>query len=77
MLKIMNKILDEAFKAAQKLPAAEQAALGAIILDEIADEARWAKTFATTQDVLAKLADEALEELQAGRVTALEFPRPK
>ncbi len=41
----------------------------AIILDEIADEARWAKTFAATQDVLAKLADEALVELQAGRAS--------
>jgi hypothetical protein len=62
----MSKLLDQAIKAARKLPAQEQDALGAIILDEIADEARWLKTFAETQDRLARLADEALADVKRG-----------
>jgi hypothetical protein len=73
----MTKLLDQAIEEARKLPAEEQDALGALILEEIADEARWAKTFAETQDVLEKLADEALAEFKAGRTTPLEFPRRK
>ena len=73
----MSKLLDKAIEEARKLPAEEQDALGALILEEIADEARWAKKFAETQDVLEKLADEALAELKAGRATPLEFPRRK
>jgi hypothetical protein len=71
----MTKILDKAIEEARKLPPEEQDALGAIILEEIADEARWAKKFAETQDVLEKLADEALAELKAGRTTPLDFDR--
>ena len=72
---IMTKILDKAIEEARKLPPEEQDALGAIILEEIADEARWARKFAETQDVLEKLADEAIAELKAGRTTPLDFDR--
>jgi hypothetical protein len=73
----MTKLLDKAFDAARKLPARVQDALGAIILDEIADEARWAQTLAETQDRLEQLADEALTEAKAGRAKPLEFPSRK
>jgi hypothetical protein len=73
----MTKILEKAIEEARKLPPKEQDALGAIILDEIADEARWAKKFAETQGALERLADEALAELKAGTATSLEFPRRK
>ena len=73
----MTKHLEKAFEEARKLPAEQQDTLAAIILEEIADEARWAKRFAETQDVLERLADEALAELEAGRTTPLEFPRRK
>ena len=71
----MTKILEKAIEEARKLPPEEQDALGAIILEEIADEARWAQKFADTQDVLEKLADEALADLKAGRTTPLDFDR--
>ncbi len=70
----MTKLLDKAIEAARKLSPAEQDALGALLLEEIADEARWAKKFAETKHILEKLADEALAELRAGRTTPLEFP---
>jgi len=73
----MTKLLDRAIEEARKLPPREQDVLGAIILEEIADEARWAKKFAETQDVLEKMAEEALADLKAGRTTLLEFPRRK
>jgi hypothetical protein len=71
----MSKLFDKAVQEARKLPPEEQDALGAIILEEIADEARWAKKFAETQHLLEKLADEALAELGAGRATPLDFSR--
>jgi hypothetical protein len=71
----VSKIFDKAIQEARKLPPGEQDALGAIILEEIADEARWAKKFAATQHVLERLADEALAELKAGRTTPLDFSR--
>ena len=73
----MTTLLEKAFDEARKLPSPEQDALGAIILEEIADESRWAKTFAETQGKLAELADQALAELKAGRTSPLELPRPK
>jgi hypothetical protein len=73
----MTKLLDKAIAAARKLPPEEQDSVGAIILEEIADEARWAEKFAASQDVLEKLAEEALAEHEAGQTTPLELPRRK
>jgi hypothetical protein len=73
----MTDLLDKAIAAVRKRPRDEQDAMGAIILEELADEARWAKSIAETQDALRKLADEALAEFKAGRTTPLEFPQPK
>jgi len=73
----MTKLLDKAIAAARKLPPEEQDGVGAIILEEIADEARWAEKFAASQDVLEKLAEEALAEHEAGQTTPLELPRRK
>ena len=77
MIVDMTKLLDKAIEAARDLSPADQDALGALLLEEIADEARWAKTFAETQPILEKLADEALAESRAGKTTPLEFPPRK
>ena len=45
---------------------AEQDAVAAILLEELASEQRWAESFAKSQDVLEKLAGEALAEHRAG-----------
>jgi hypothetical protein len=73
----MAGLFEKAIEAARKLPADEQEALGAIILEEIADEARWAKKFADSQDVLDQLAGEALDELRSGRAEPLDLNRRK
>ena len=63
----MTQLLEKALNEVAKLPAAEQDALAAILLDELASEQRWSESFAKSQDVLAKLAEEALTEHVAGK----------
>jgi len=63
----MTKLLEKALQEVAKLPAAEQDAMAAIVLEELASERRWAEAFAKSPDQLAKLAREALAEYNAGR----------
>ena len=70
----MTKLLDKAIEAARKLSPAEQDALGELLLEEIADEAHWAKKFAETQHILEKLADEALDEHARGETRPFDSP---
>jgi hypothetical protein len=67
----MTKLLEEALKEVAKLPEAEQDAVAAILLDELASEQRWAASFAKSQDKLARLAEEALADYKAGRTKPL------
>lgn len=60
----MTKLLEKALEEVAKLPASEQDAVAAIVLEELASEQRWADLFAKSQDKLAKL---ALAEHNAGR----------
>ena len=46
----------------RQLPAAQQDAIAALIEAELADNERWATAFAQSQDRLADLADEALQD---------------
>lgn len=64
--------LEQAFAEAAKLPLAEQEALAAFILEEIASERRWTQAFANTDAALARLADEALDEHRDGRTRPLD-----
>ncbi|MFQ5715556.1 MAG: hypothetical protein ACE5GQ_00485 [Nitrospinales bacterium] len=70
----MTKLLEQAFAQASKLSQAEQDALAAILLDELASEKRWTKTFAQSQDKLAQLADEAVEEFKSGKTQKNNSP---
>ncbi|HET9764380.1 MAG TPA: hypothetical protein VFR50_12745 [Casimicrobiaceae bacterium] len=66
----MRKLLEKALEKVAKLPAAEPDAMAAIVLEELASEQRWADAFAKSQDELAKLAQEALAEYNAGRAVS-------
>ena len=57
----MTKLLEKAFEVAAKLPPDRQDALTTIVLNEISSEQRWYEAFAQSQDVLAALAQEALQ----------------
>ncbi|MFZ2800545.1 MAG: hypothetical protein WAZ30_10005, partial [Syntrophorhabdus sp.] len=62
----MAKLLEKAFKEASKLPEVEQNAFAKWVMDELEAEAKWQETFASSEDILDKLADQALAEHKAG-----------
>ena len=71
----MTQRLEEAFRAASRLPPADQDALAEQILADLASEAAWDRRFAATADRLAALADEAHAEYVAGRTEVLDPDR--
>lgn len=71
----MTELLEKAFAEAAKLPAREQDALAAWILDEVASEQRWERAFADSTDTLTRLANEALAEHREGRTRGLDPDR--
>lgn len=68
----MTELLERAVAQIKQLSENEQDAIAAIILEEMEDEVRWQEKFARSQDVLAKLATEAMAEDQAGKTQELD-----
>jgi hypothetical protein len=74
----MNKMLEQALAAIEKLPDAQQEAIAANILDDLETERGWDERFAKSQDDLARLSKRAGEHIAED--TALPFDpsdRPK
>jgi hypothetical protein len=67
----VTQLLDKAISEVAKLPASEQDAVAALVLEELASEKRWTMSFAKSQDLLAKLAEEALAEYASGKTKPL------
>lgn len=66
----MTKLLEKAFKEASKLPEIDQNTLAKWVLEELETEEKWVlQAFAASEDILDKLADEAIAE-QKQRKTA-------
>lgn len=74
-MQAMTQLLERAFAEASKLPNPEQDAFAALLLAELDSERRWAESFASTQDELASLADEALREFEAGQTQPMDLER--
>ena len=68
----MTKLLQKAFAEASKLEGGEQDALARWLLAELASQRRWQDAFASSQDALTSLADEALSEHRDGRTQKLD-----
>ncbi len=68
----MTELLEKAIARLKTLPASEQDAIAAMILEELEDEIRWDAAFAGSQDALAKLAAEAMAEYRAGKTQELD-----
>ena len=68
----MTSMLEKAFSEASKLPDAEQNALARWVLDEIESDRKWDTLFAESEDTLAQLASEALEEEGQDKTTRLD-----
>ena len=71
----MTKLLKKAFEKASSLPEVEQNELAKWLLDELRSERQWAKAFAESEDVLERLANEAIQEKREGKTTSLDFSR--
>ena len=68
----MTKALAEVFEEASKLSEAEQDSLAEAIRAELRTEKDWDKSFASSLDVLERLADEAIADHRAGRTTPID-----
>ena len=69
----MNQLLQEAFEKAAELPEAEQDRFARFLLAELESERQWAEMFARpeSEELLERLAEEALSEHRAGRTRPL------
>ena len=68
MTKTLQKVIDEV----AQLPPDEQETFAAWMLEELRSEQRWNELFARSQDMLARMADEALAEHKAGKSLPLD-----
>ena len=71
----MTRLLEKAFKEAAKLPEEDQDAFAEMLLNDLTSEERWAEAFARSQDVLARLAKEALTEFKQDKTRLVEEDR--
>lgn len=68
----MTQLLEQAYARLAQLPEPEQDTIAALILEEIEDEEKWSQKFATSQDLLSRLAQKALAEHRAGKTLPLD-----
>ncbi len=68
----MTTLLEQAFREAAKLPAAEQDVLASRLLAELAAEDDFDRALASSGDKLAQLARQALAEHRAGLTQELD-----
>ena len=68
----MTQALSAAVACAAKLPDEEQNVLAAILLEEMESEERWSALFADSPNLLERMATEAIQDLQAGRVQPID-----
>lgn len=71
----MTKLLEKAFENASKLPETEQNVLAKWLLEELKAERKWDQAFAESEDILCRLADEALEAHRQGKTTPLDVDK--
>ncbi len=69
----MTQLLEKAFSEASALPEIQQNILARWIIDELLAEKKWDVLFSETEDELAALADEALNEYEQGKTQILNL----
>ncbi len=68
----MTQQLERAFAEAAKLPDEAQVGFAEWILAELQSELRWDRLFSESPDVLAMLAQEGIDEYEAGETEELD-----
>ncbi len=71
----MTMILQKAFERASSLPPELQDELGAFFIAEMDSELQWKVLFEQSQEMLARMGQEALEDFRAGRTTELGWDK--
>ena len=71
----MTRLLEKAFKEASTLPGVEQNVLAKWMLEELEAEKEWEQIFAESEDVLDRLANEAIEAHKKGKTKPLDIDR--
>ncbi len=71
----MTKLLEKAFQRASALPVVDQNALAKWLLEELEADKKWELIFAESENVLDKLADEALAAHKKGKTRSLNIER--
>ena len=71
----MTRLLEKAFEQAAQLPDELQDDFAAFVLEELGSERRWNQALEQSQEELGRLADEALDERQAGSTERLDPER--
>jgi hypothetical protein len=71
----MGRLLEKVIEETAKLPEPEQEAFAAFMLAELESERRWDDLFARSQDVVARMAEEARQEYRAARTQPLDLDR--
>ena len=70
----MNQLLKEAFEKAAQLPEEEQDKFARVLIAELESERQWAELLASpeSEDLLTRLADQALAEHAAEKTVPLD-----
>ena len=71
----MTQLLDKVIKKVSDMPASQQDESASFMLAELESEERWDSLFASLQDVLVRMPDEALAEYRAGETDPLDLDR--
>jgi hypothetical protein len=69
----MTALLEKAIDRVSVLPAKKQNAIAHLLLAEMDAEAKWDKSFKSSQTELAKLAGDALAEHRKGKTRAMDL----
>ena len=72
IIRIVSRAFDTAIEKMSALPPEEQDRIAQWLLDELLDEERWTEVFSSSQEALSRLADEARDDIKAGRATQLD-----
>lgn len=67
----ITELLEQAIAQLKTLPTDKQDAIKILILEELEDEAKWDAAFASSQNLLADLAAEAMAEDNADQTQVL------
>jgi len=69
----MTKLVNSAFEKISSLPEIEQNIFAQFIIDEIKEEDNWNKSFSKSEDILSKMANEALADFNNNQTEILNI----